>query len=112
MTVEDLVDEEPIKELGVKIDNDNLKIVFLKQKDIEKLRFDGSKSLLEKAILSVFTSLKAYKRYPCDVFVDTLGIGFQYPFIKTLFGCKIYSYVHNTLIERQTLVNKPYKKSS
>ena len=46
MTVSDLLDEDPIRELGVKIESNNIKIVFLKEKDIENLRPSADISLV------------------------------------------------------------------
>ena len=31
---------------------------------------------------------------PCDVFIDTIGVGFAYPLVKLLFGCSVLSYTH------------------
>lgn len=40
---------------------------------------------------------------PCDIFVDTMGVGFGYPFIKILFGAKIYSYTHYPIVSNDML---------
>jgi len=40
---------------------------------------------------------------PCDLFIDTMGVGFSYPFIKLFFGIKVYSYTHYPFIQRDML---------
>jgi alpha-1,2-mannosyltransferase len=40
---------------------------------------------------------------PCDVFVDTMGVGFAYPWIKWLFGLPIYSYTHYPIVSSDML---------
>jgi len=41
--------------------------------------------------------------YPCDVFVDTVGVGFAYPLVKMLFGVKVVSYTHYPTISHDML---------
>ena len=41
---------------------------------------------------------EALRLMPCDIFVDTMGVGFAYPFVKLFFGPKIYSYTHYPLV--------------
>ena len=40
---------------------------------------------------------------PCDVFVDTMGVGFAYPWIAWVFGLPIYSYTHYPLVSSDML---------
>lgn len=40
---------------------------------------------------------------PCDVFVDTVGVGFAYPLVKLLFGCQVVSYTHYPTISSDML---------
>lgn len=35
---------------------------------------------------------------PCEVFVDTMGVGFAYPFVKLFFHCKIFAYTHYPIV--------------
>ena len=37
---------------------------------------------------------EALRNTPCDIFIDTIGVGFAYPLVWTLFGCQILSYTH------------------
>ena len=31
---------------------------------------------------------------PCDIFIDTMGVGAAYPLVKWIFGAKVLSYTH------------------
>lgn len=47
--------------------------------------------------------IEALSTVPCDVFIDTIGVGFAYPLVKILFGCKIVSYTHYPTISSDML---------
>lgn len=49
------------------------------------------------------TCFEAMNAYPCDVFVDTVGVGFAYPLVKMLFGVKVVSYTHYPTISHDML---------
>ncbi len=51
----------------------------------------------------VRVALEAFQLYPCDVFVDTVGVGCSYAALKILFGCKIVSYTHYPMISSDML---------
>jgi len=51
-----------------------------------------------QAVASIQVCVEALKLCPCDVFIDTMGVGYAYPFVKLLFGPKIYSYTHYPLV--------------
>lgn len=38
--------------------------------------------------------LEAMLNTPCDLFIDTMGVGAAYPLVKIIFGTKILSYTH------------------
>ena len=40
---------------------------------------------------------------PCDIFIDTMGVGFGYPVLKLFFSLKVYSYTHYPFIQRDML---------
>ena len=40
---------------------------------------------------------------PCDFFIDTMGVGFSYPFLKVFYGMKVYSYTHYPFISRDMI---------
>jgi alpha-1,2-mannosyltransferase len=51
-------------------------------------------TLILQAWANIVTCYEALTKFPCDVFIDTVGIGFAYPAIKVLFGVKLLSYTH------------------
>jgi len=51
-----------------------------------------------QAWASVRVAFEALTICPCDVFIDSMGIGYAYPFVKLLFGPQIYSYTHYPLV--------------
>ena len=46
---------------------------------------------------------EALNRFPAEVIVDTMGVGFSYPLIKLIFGLKIVSYTHYPTISSDML---------
>ena len=51
-----------------------------------------------QAIASVKVAFEALTLCPCDIFIDTMGIGYAYPFVKLFFSPQIYSYTHYPLV--------------
>jgi len=45
---------------------------------------------------------------PCDIFIDTMGVGFAYPIVKILFPVYLYSYTHYPIVSSDMIetVNK------
>ena len=46
------------------------------------------------AYFEVAAEAMFYTGAPCDIFIDTHGVGFVYPMVKYLFGAKVLSYTH------------------
>ena len=51
-------------------------------------------TLFWQALAYNWVCIEALQMAPCDVFIDTIGVGFAYPLVKLLFGCRIVSYTH------------------
>ncbi len=49
------------------------------------------------------TCFEAMTAFPCDVFIDTVGVGFAYPLVKILFGTEVASYTHYPTIHQDVL---------
>ena len=49
-------------------------------------------------IASIKVGIDALQKHPCDIFIDTMGIGFSYAILKIIFGVKIVPYVHYPLV--------------
>ena len=64
---------------------------------------DRSWTLFWQMIAYNQVCIEALNMVPCDVFVDTIGVGFAYPLVRTLFGCKILSYTHYPTISSDML---------
>ena len=67
---------------------------FLDQHSVVKL------SLVNQAIGNIISVIEAITICPPDIFVDTIGAGFGYPFVKLLSPCtKVVSYTHYPFIQ-------------
>lgn len=55
-------------------------------------------TMLWQALASIAVAFEALMTCPCDIFIDTMGIGYTYPFVKLFFGVKIFSYTHYPLV--------------
>lgn len=55
-------------------------------------------TLIQQGIGSIRIGLRAIWYYPCDIFIDTLGVSWPYPFIKFFGTCRIISYTHYPII--------------
>lgn len=60
-------------------------------------------TLIFQALASIRVCILSLALIPCDVFVDTMGVGFAYPFIKWFFGVPIYSYTHYPIVSSDML---------
>ena len=60
-------------------------------------------TLIFQAIGSIFVGIEAMARYRPDVFLDTMGYSFTYPFVKSMTGCKIACYIHYPTISTDML---------
>jgi alpha-1,2-mannosyltransferase len=40
----------------------------------------------------------ALNQMPCDIFIDTMGVGFAYPIAKIFFPVYLYSYTHYPIV--------------
>lgn len=60
-------------------------------------------TMLWQAIAYIKVVFHAVSEAPCDVFVDTMGVGFSFPFLKLFYGLKIYSYTHYPFISRDMI---------
>jgi hypothetical protein len=55
-------------------------------------------TMIWQALAYISVCVKVVAMSPCDIFVDTMGVGFAYPVLKLFFGMKIYSYTHYPFI--------------
>lgn len=85
---------------GLNILSVNLSFVHLPSKG-KSLKPDlyPSLTMLWQAFASVRVCFEALMICPCDVFIDTMGVGYAYPLVKLFFGPQIYSYTHYPLVQ-------------
>jgi alpha-1,2-mannosyltransferase len=55
-------------------------------------------TMLWQAWASVKVCFEALSICPCDIFIDTMGVGYAYPIVKLFFGPQLYSYTHYPLV--------------
>ena len=60
-------------------------------------------TMVWQALAYIKVCFKVANMSPCDIFIDTMGVGFSYPLLKLFFGMKIYSYTHYPFISRDML---------
>jgi len=82
---------------------DNLIFAKLKGGDTLKPQYYKSFTLFWQAYSSICVCNEAFKIMPCDVFIDTTGVGFAYPFVKLLYGVKLASYTHYPIVSYDML---------
>ena len=46
---------------------------------------------------------EAVSKWPADLVIDTIGVGFSYPLVKLIFGLPIVSYTHYPTISTDML---------
>ena len=88
------------------LDISSIRLTFVKlPSGGRKLKPDNypSFTMLWQALASVTVVFEALILCPCDVFIDTMGIGYAYPFVKLFFGPKLYSYTHYPLISNDMM---------
>lgn len=78
----------------INLKRNNLQFVKLKTHETMHAENYPSWTLLWQLIAYNKVCAEALRLKPCDVFIDTIGVGFAYPLVKILFGCKIVSYTH------------------
>ena len=61
-------------------------------------------SLLSQAVGNIISVIEAVYNYPPDIFIDTIGAGFAYPFVKIFCpSTKLISYTHYPFIQPDML---------
>lgn len=65
-------------------------------------------SLLNQALGNIVSVVEAISTYPPDMFIDTIGVGFAYPFVKMLCSnVKLLSYTHYPFIQQDMVNSAP-----
>ena len=96
MNTDEMMQSKVIDRFGIDLDKTNVDFVQLDvaaAKSLEPSNYPVMTVVLQ-ALAFIKVSIHAVGIQPCDVFVDSMGVGFGYPFVKLMFGTKIYSYTH------------------
>jgi len=86
---------DKVKErFGIQIDAE--KIYFVQLFKCDKLRPElyPTATLLWQILAYYEVVAEALLTVPCDLFIDTMGVGAAYPLVKFMFNTKILSYTH------------------
>ena len=87
------------------IDVDALQVNFVKlytHKKMEPQNYPRF-TLVFQSIANMITCYEALTSFPCDVFIDTVGVGSAFPLVKLLFGVKLLSYTHYPCVSTDML---------
>lgn len=105
MTIDDILRNTVQRRFGITVSLENLSFINLNQDKHKSLHPKNypTFTLLWQCFAYIKVCIHAYNLMPCDIFVDTMGVGFAYPFVKLLFGCKIYSYTHYPIVSNDML---------
>jgi len=96
MDTQEMIRTKVTERFGIEIDTENVDFVHLDQssaKSLDPANYPVMTVVLQ-AVAFIRVSIHAASLQPCDIFVDSMGVGFGYPFVKILFGSSIYSYTH------------------
>lgn len=55
------------------------------------------------AYFNTVTEAMLHTTVPCDIFIDTIGVGFTYPLVKYVFGATVIAYTHYPTISSDML---------
>jgi alpha-1,2-mannosyltransferase len=105
LTLKEILKQKVKERFGIDISEKNLHLINLDKKLANTLDPQNypTFTLLWQAIASIRVTFNACYIMPCDVFADTMGVAFCYPFIRLFFPCKIYSYTHYPMVSQDML---------
>jgi len=94
-----------LKRFGIDIKPHNIEFITIDKELNNSLdpKNYPSFTMIWQALAFMKVCVLSVSMSPCDIFVDTMGVGFSYPLIKLLFGTKVYSYTHYPFISRDML---------
>ena len=90
---------------GIKIDVKKNNLEFIQLHKHQKM--DGGNyprfTLVMQTLAYNEVCAEALNQTPCDLFIDTVGVGFAYPIVKIIYGRRIMSYTHYPTISSDML---------
>lgn len=100
LSADEIITKKVRERFGTNVTSVGLYFINLDEKLANGLDPKNSPSLtlVWQALASIRVCIHSQFKMPCDVFVDTMGVGYCYPFLKLLFPCKVYAYVHYPIV--------------
>lgn len=100
MQPEDILKQKVSDRFGIKATLDNLHFVNMNEQKYQALdpKNYPTFTLFWQCLAFIDACVHCMHIMPCDIFIDTMGVGFGYPFIKVLYGVKLYSYTHYPIV--------------
>lgn len=100
LTPEEIITKKVQERFGTDVTSNGLYFIRLDEKLANGLdpKNYPSLTLVWQALASIRVCIHSQFKMPCDIFVDTMGVGYAYPFLKLLFPCKVYAYVHYPIV--------------
>lgn len=107
-TVEDIdiasIIDKAKERFKFELDSNDIKLVNIRKRYFIDQTSMVRLSLLSQAIGNIISVIEAIFTYPPDIFIDTMGVGFAYPFVKIFCSStKLISYTHYPFIQTDML---------
>lgn len=105
MQADEILEHKVYKRFGIDIDKTKVHFVQISKEMHEALdpKNYPTMTMVWQALAYIKVVFTAVQEGPCDVFVDTMGVGFSFPFLKIFCGMKVYSYTHYPFISRDMI---------
>ena len=89
--------------IDVTLTKNNLKFIKIEKHAEMNPALYPSFTMLWQMLACNKACIESVSKVPCDVFIDTVGVGFAYPLVRLLFGCSVVSYTHYPTISSDML---------
>lgn len=105
MKPEEIVQKKVMERFGINITEVGLYFINLDEGLSKRLAPDyyPRLTLFWQALAFIRCAYHSQNKMPCDIFVDTMGVGYCYPVLKMFFPCKIFAYVHYPIVSTDML---------
>lgn len=100
LSAEEIITKKVKERFGTNVTSVGLYFIKLDEKLANGLNPENhpTLTLVWQTLASIRVAIHSQFLMPCDIFVDTMGVGYCYPFLKLLFPCKVYAYVHYPIV--------------
>lgn len=91
------------KRFNLHLKYERLVLVHLTRRQLVDGKYWKNFTLLGQAFGSVVLAYEAMKSLPPDIFIDTMGFPFTYPFVKYFLKIPVVSYTHFPIIQKEMI---------